>query len=42
MVVIEIRRHESLDVPCVEQDHVVEKFSVQRPHGNIPSPYRTK
>jgi hypothetical protein len=27
VVVIEIRRHESLDMPLVEHDHVVEKFS---------------
>ena len=27
MVVIEIRRHESFDMPLVEHDHVVEKFS---------------
>ena len=27
MVVIEKRRHESLDMPRVEHDHVVEKFS---------------
>ena len=27
MVVIEIRRNESLDMPLVEHDHVVEKFS---------------
>jgi hypothetical protein len=27
MVVIQIRRHKSLDMPLVEHDHVVEKFS---------------
>jgi hypothetical protein len=27
MIVIEIRRHESLDMPLVEHDDVVEKFS---------------
>jgi hypothetical protein len=27
MVVIEIQRHGSLDMPLVEYDHVVEKFS---------------
>ena len=27
MVVIQIRRHKSLQMPLVEHDHVVEKFS---------------
>ncbi len=31
MVVIQIRRHKSLEMPLVEHDDVVEKFSALRP-----------
>ena len=35
MVVIQIRRHNSLEMPLVEHDDVVEKFSAQRPNHSF-------
>ncbi len=35
MVVIQIRRHKSLEMPLVEHDNVIEKFSAKRPNHSF-------